>query len=182
MLFLRTIAVLNENSIYKSVTVLRAAKYNGNIAEGMRNEVHSVIFDLLKTATLFEFYNEIMRMINGLAYYSKGQWKQMVWKRAWELEKDDRSFRHVIFKTTLNLKMIENEGSYIIWWQISDFFPVLIKQCELMAKLVCGASRGPHRYTRTVRVPIPRPKIPVINRINSSRYFFTGTMNKMPRC
>ena len=42
--------------------------------------------------------------------------------------------------------------------------------------------RGPHRYTRTVRVPIPRPKIPVTNRINSSRYFFTGTKNKMPRC
>ena len=42
--------------------------------------------------------------------------------------------------------------------------------------------RGPHRYTRTVRVPIPRPKIPVINRIDSSPYFFTGTMNKMPRC
>ena len=42
--------------------------------------------------------------------------------------------------------------------------------------------RGPHRYTRTVRVPIPRPKIPVINRINSSQYFFTGTMNKTPRC
>ena len=50
------------------------------------------------------------------------------------------------------------------------------------AFLVPSESRGPHRYTRTVRVPILRPKIPVINRINSSRYFFTGTMNKPPRC
>ena len=33
-------------------------------------------------------------------------------------------------------------------------------------------------------IPVPwgYPKIPVINRINSSRYFFTGTMNKTPRC
>ena len=36
--------------------------------------------------------------------------------------------------------------------------------------------RGPHRYRRTVRVPILRPKIPVKNRIISSRCFGTGTM------
>ena len=39
-------------------------------------------------------------------------------------------------------------------------------------------SRGPHRYDSTVRVPIQRRKIPVSNRIKSSRYFFTGTMTK----
>ena len=44
------------------------------------------------------------------------------------------------------------------------------------------SARGPHRYDRTVRVPIQRRKIPVSNRIKSSRYFFTGTMKKMPLC
>ena len=39
--------------------------------------------------------------------------------------------------------------------------------------------RGPHRYTRTLRVPILRRKIPVTNRIKSSRYFCTGTTTKM---
>ena len=42
--------------------------------------------------------------------------------------------------------------------------------------------RGPHRYRRTVRVPILRPKILVKKRIISSRYIFTGTMTKPPRC
>ena len=39
-------------------------------------------------------------------------------------------------------------------------------------------ARGPHRYTRTVRVPILRPKIPVKKRIISNRYFGTGTMTE----
>ena len=43
-------------------------------------------------------------------------------------------------------------------------------------------TRGPHRYRRTVRVPILRLKIPVKKRIISSRYFGTGTMTKPPRC
>ena len=119
------------------LTVIRAANYNNNGAEGMKNEFQSIIFDLLRTATLFEFYNESMGNLNGSAFYSKIQWKQMVWKRAWELEKNDRSFRHVISKATSNLKVIENEGSYLIWWQISDVVSNLIKQCEVMAKLVC---------------------------------------------
>ena len=46
----------------------------------------------------------------------------------------------------------------------------------------CIDDRGPHRYDSTVRVPIQLRKIPVSNRIKSSRYFFTGTMNEMPLC
>ena len=38
--------------------------------------------------------------------------------------------------------------------------------------------RGPHRYRRTVRVPILRAKIPVKNRIISNRYFGTSTMTE----
>ena len=82
----------------------------------------------------------------------------MVWKRAWEIEKDDWSYRRIIHKSTSNLRLTSSEGSYLIWWQISDAVPTLMKQCEVMAKLVCGASdlkgdkqnlRNEHWTTRT---------------------------------
>ena len=75
-------------------------------------------------------------------------------------------------------------------WKMEIFYcfqpltthPNLFILCTIVSSNPPITHRGPHRYTRTVRVPIPRPKIPVINRINSRRYFFTGTMNKTPRC
>ena len=52
----------------------------------------------------------------------------------------------------------------------------LSKRCTVHFQLLMF--RGPHRYTRTVRVPILRPKIPVKKCIISNQYFGTGTMTE----
>ena len=102
------------------------------------NQSQSIIYDILKTAILFRYYDECMRMLRGMVIYSKPQWKDMIWRRAWEIEKSDWSYRSTIYKATYNLSPIGNGGSYLVWWQISDSLPSLMKQCELMATLVCG--------------------------------------------
>ena len=85
----------------------------------------------------------------------------MIWKRAWELEKNDWSHRRTIYRKTSNLDLLGSEGSYLVWWQISDTIPNLMKQCEIMSKLVCGASdlkcdkqnlRNEHWTARTCEV------------------------------
>ena len=127
LLYLRNIAVLNDNNLYKMLTLLRADKCNNNIVTGVANQSKSVIYDILKTAILFGYYNKCMRMLKGTAIYSKTQWKQMIWKRAWELENYDWSYRCTILKSTSNLRLIGCEGSYLVWWQISDTIPTLIR-------------------------------------------------------
>ena len=81
-----------------------------------------------------------MRMLAGVTYYSKSQWKTVVWGQAWELEKEDWSYRKCIFKSTVHFRLIENDINYLIWWHISYVKPSLLKQSEVMAKIVHGAS------------------------------------------
>ena len=43
-----------------------------------------------------------------------------------------------------SLRYIENTSSkvkYFVWWAISDSCPVLMKECEIMVKIMCKASR-----------------------------------------
>ena len=57
----------------------------------------------------------------------------------------------------------------------SSFYNLWVLKLITQVKWV---SRGPHRYRRTVRVPILRPKIPVKKHIISNQYFGTGTMTE----
>ena len=81
-----------------------------------------------------------MRMIFGVAIYSKSQWRDKVWKVAWDME--DRYWVHnavlyrnenLLFKTTVNPR-------YLTWWHSSDLIPSLMRVCEDMARMVCGTS------------------------------------------
>ena len=72
----------------------------------MCNEHISTIFDILKEAVLFNLYNECMRLIKGVAFFSKSQWKEMICRRAWDLEKEDWSVRQVLFNSTSNIQLI----------------------------------------------------------------------------
>ena len=52
-----------------------------------------------------------MRMLNGATFYTKDQWKRMIWNKARDLEKNDWSYQKFIFKSTMNKRII---GSNII--------------------------------------------------------------------
>ena len=140
LLFVRTVAVLEDDSIYKEVFVKRARQFDGNIEVGFENKNGSPVFDILKVAHLFELYDEVMRMITGVAFYSKRRWKDLIWSKAWVLENRDWNLRSCLFKATRNIRSLNTNVQYLIWWQLSDLRPDLMSVCESMSKIVCKAS------------------------------------------
>ena len=81
LLFRRTISVLKDGSICNIVAASRANSFNENIAQGMLNVHQSPIFDILKIVLLFDLYDECMRMLKGLVYYSKCQLRMFYGKK-----------------------------------------------------------------------------------------------------
>ena len=79
-------------------------------------------------------------MVERNHQFSKAVWREKVWGRAWELE-------DVYWQTQLrvckNLDIIHRTSRncmYLTWWYLSDRFPLMMKVCETLARLVCHAS------------------------------------------
>ena len=95
---------------------------------------------MLRIAECFGLSTEVKGMFRGTKLFSKPQWKDLVWQRAWNLEDQDWEYRSSLFKSTVNLKKMMSSVCLLIWWQLSDDQPNLMYQCETMVKIVCGAS------------------------------------------
>ena len=104
------------------------------------NEYDSPVFDMIRISDLFGLYDEICGMFNGTRVYSKFQWKELVWKRAWDVENQDWSIRTSLFSSTKIINRVSDNGRLLIWWQLAGIAPELMRQCEVMAKIVCKAS------------------------------------------
>ena len=140
LLFVRTVAMLDDESIYKKIFIARSLQFDNNRDIGFENPNNSPCFDILKVAYLFQMYDDVMRMITGVVQYSKQMWRNLIWSRAWALENRDWAFRSEIFRASLTVKNLDNNVHYLIWWQLSDDNPAIIALCETMAKLVCKTS------------------------------------------
>ena len=125
----------------KMLTRNRAKTFNEDIGTGLQNIHKSPLFEIFKVSYSFGLYDDVMRMLFGIVVYSKSQWKDKVWKVAWDTE--ERFWKHnavlyrnenLLFKTTINPR-------YLTWWHISDLVPNLMRVCEDMAKMVCGTSK-----------------------------------------
>ena len=79
-------------------------------------------------------------MQSGTRYYSKKQWKDNVWRSAWEIEDQDCGFRTALLSSSMNLKRMSEKVYMLIWWQLGDLRPELMYQCDVMVKLICRAS------------------------------------------
>ena len=82
LLFIKTIANMDDDFVYKKVFKARTLKFDRNIEIGMINQYNSPVFDILKVAIMFDLYEESVRMIFGLRNFSKREWKDLVWRRA----------------------------------------------------------------------------------------------------
>ena len=73
-------------------------------------------------------------MINGVAVFSKQQWKQIVWKRAWQIEKYAWNFTTNLFNDSRLLSRVMGMPGYCIWWQIllADGDHTFIRRCKVM--------------------------------------------------
>ena len=79
-------------------------------------------------------------MLQGTRVFSKKQWRDIVWSKAWDLERQDWNFITNLFKSTEYVKATNNDIRPLVWWQLCDFSPNMTTQCETMSKLVCRAS------------------------------------------
>ena len=71
---------------------------------------------------------------------AKNAWKKRVWERAWEL---DRCYWGVEAKWHRSLDLLSklsDRPKYSIWWLISDRNHEMMRDCEVMIKLISHAS------------------------------------------
>ena len=140
LIFIRTIAKMDDNSPVKNVLIYRSMSFSNNIEKGLDNIFDSPVYNILKYAMCYGIMREVMGLILGTHMYTKKQWSNLVWSKAWQIEDQDWEFRSDFFKYTLRIDKVVGSVNYMIWWQISDKFPRLMKVCEVMAKLICSAS------------------------------------------
>ena len=141
VIFIRSICVLEEGSMYKDVLQKRCQTFNTDAERHSENVADSPIFEMLKCAILYGLYQEVLHMINIGCQFSKKQWSSLVWERAWSIENADRVYSNNLFEVGSLLNEIMGERTYLIWWEIADENPELMQYCEVMAKIVCRTSR-----------------------------------------
>ena len=141
LMFLRTILVLDDEDTCKRILAARANAFSENINLGRLNEFSSPIYDILNTSILVGLYDVCMRMITLGCYFSKTEWKTLVWKKVWECEDEDYAIMYTQPHQKYLLFDIIAKPFYLIWWLLSDKLPHKMKMCETMAALVCDTSR-----------------------------------------
>ena len=141
ILFIRTIPILDDNSMYKRIFIARFNDFDMNKEVCAANRLQSVTFNILRTADNFGLYDVVEQMLNGTRVYSKKQWRDIVWNKAWEIDNQDWYYRTQFFSVTEHLNTIMDTVKPLVWWQLGDHFPAMMQSCETMAKLKCRASR-----------------------------------------
>ena len=133
-LFLRTIFIMKEYIPIKLVLMQKAMDMQEEVSPNIHN---SPITDMLNTCVTLNLIPNIRQMANGVIM-SKMQWKKSVWEKAWALEMDE--FNLYDDHKTVLLKRVLSGPAYSIWWQMSDSNHYIMRQCEIMVKLLCKAS------------------------------------------
>ena len=141
VIFIRSICVLEDGSMYKDVLKHRCHTFNSDVDRHSKNDADSPIFEMLKSAILYGLYQEVLNMINMGCQFSKEEWSNLVWERAWSIERADRSFSKSFFEAGVLINDFMEESNHLIWWEIADGHPELVQYCEVMAKIVCRTSR-----------------------------------------
>ena len=145
--------MLTDDSIYKYVFLHRYLEFDQNREPSRENLLHSPAFDILKIAELFGLFGIVGQMLHGNRVYSKSQWRDIVWSRAWELENQDWYIRTNLFNSTEFISATVDNVKTLIWWQLGDVAPDMMLHCETMAQLVCKASKlkcDDYRYRNDV--------------------------------
>ena len=141
LLFIRSIAVLDDESIIKKIFIKRSQCFKQNSIQSCENSCNSPAFDLLRVAEIFDMSQDVDDLLNGNKTFSKRQWKSIVWEKAWDFERQDWDIRKVLFKTTKYLKVVVDDVQTLIWWKLGDKNHGIMSCCETMSKLVCKSSR-----------------------------------------
>ena len=140
LVFIRTILIRDESCIYRKLLKKRAIKFNADIITCSENRYDSPIFDILRIAIIFDMYQLVMNFLLRGHLYTRSQWKNMIWTRAWQIEDADWEYSSMFYRSLDTLNLTIGSAKYLSWWHVSDIFPDTIRACETMAKIVCKCS------------------------------------------
>ena len=104
------------------------------------NYDRSIVFDLLNAAYTFGCQEEIEGMVYRDHIWARTHWRDKIWARAWELEETIWCLKSRCHKSLDLLMKVCTSSRYVIWWQIADNCHGLMRECEIMFKLLCHSS------------------------------------------
>ena len=140
LLFVHAIMSLEDGNLSKIIFIERARRVLLNNNDIPLSEDWSIVDDLLKVASLFNFNNEVSDMVLRGHLYTKSVWKRMVWTRGWSLEDTHWRLEARLYKELDLLTRICPNPRYLTWWNLSNKYGETIYFCEIMAKIISHAS------------------------------------------
>ena len=129
-MFLKTILVMEEDSICRRILLQRTQDYLGNEHCSKINENDSPIFDLLNVSRKIGLFDTCIRMITTGCLYSKQEWKTRVCEHVWHLDDEECIMMSRQPDHTVLLFEIMKGPFYLVWWIISDLYPRWTRICE----------------------------------------------------
>ena len=97
-------------------------------------------YDLLNSVNKFGVHEYVKSMIYRGHIWNRAHWRETIWKRAWELEDVFWCLKSRCHKRLIVLVNVCNSTRYVIWWQLVDKYFWLMRDCEIMIKILCHSS------------------------------------------
>ena len=140
LMFIRSILAMDDDDLPKKIFCERANVYFSDNRFGNENQLQSAIFDLLNVSQIFGLLNDVRNMVERQHFYPKSVWKSKVWEKGWQLEDLHWRIEKQLYRSLDIFNGVSPVNMYLTWWSIADMYPQYIKECEIMAKIVCHAS------------------------------------------
>ena len=140
LLFVRTMSILDDSAVCKKILIVGTQKYIDDVAKCKINANNSPIFDILKVAESVGLLVDCINMIMNGHFYSKEDWRRMVWQAIWKCEDEDYLLMYKQPKPDIILFNVIDNAYYLLWWHISDLMPQKTKMCKILASIVCDTS------------------------------------------
>ena len=138
-LFVHSILPLNGDNTTKIIFIQRAKEYFNNAERRQQNMYRSNVYDFLNTASIFSILDDVKNMVGRGHRWSRAHWREMLWRRAWELDEVSWCLKARCLKNLDLLTNICTSSRSLIWWQLADKLYGLFRDCEVMVKLLSHA-------------------------------------------
>ena len=139
-MFIHTIMKMDDDDLPKKIFCERANFYFLNMQFGMENSYQSAVFDLLNVSCVFGLLKGVKDMAQRHHFCTKNVWNNMVWKKGWFLEDLHWKIEKQMHRSLDLLNGVSSVNRYLTWWMISDKYPKLMRDCEILVKIISYAS------------------------------------------
>ena len=132
----------NEGGLLYRIMALKLREFLDDREKGHQNPNQSIFFDIFRECARLDVLHLVSDMMYGeKPVVSKQLWSRLVWQRAWSIEDAYWKSANMIMRDNDLVVNTIGNPNYLIWWHLSDVVWVFMRVCEIMAKLICHASR-----------------------------------------